>query len=252
MAWGAGKQWTPGYASPVAATVNGKRRVFGFTGGESRPSAGGLLCIDPATGKVDFTYPHRGRSYESVNASAPLILGNQVFISECYGAGGTLLDVQADGTAKEAWNSRALGTHFMTAIQKDGYLYGIDGHGPQNAPLVCVDLKTGKEMWRNEPEWEDTVKTADGPHKYRLSPGLASLILVNGRCLMLSEYGHLVWLDLNAKEYREVDRTRLFLARETWTPPALSHGLLYVCQNEKGVADDTPARIICYDLRGEK
>jgi len=251
MAWGAGKDWTPGYASPIAATVNGKRRVFVFTGGESRPSTGGLLCIDPANGSVDFTLPWRSRRYESVNASAPLVIGNQVFISECYGQGAALLDIQADGTPKEVWSTKALGTHFMTAVLKDGYLYGIDGHGPQNAPLVCIDLKTGKEMWRNEPEWEDTVKTAEGDRKFRLSPGLASLMLVDGRCLMSSEYGHLVWLDLNPKEYKELDRTRLFLARESWGMPALSRGLLYVCQNEKGV-DDSPPRLVCYDLRGEK
>lgn len=248
-AWTAGKGWTPGYASPIAATVQGKRRLFVFTGGESRPPSGGLLCIDPATGKVESTFPWRGRRYESVNASAPLVVGNQVFISECYGAGGALLDVGPDGSLKEAWASRDLGTHFMTALQKDGYLYGIDGHGPQNAPLVCLDLKTGKEMWRTEPEWEDTVKTAEGERKFRLSPGLASLLLVDGRCLLLSEYGHLVWLDLNPKEYRELDRTRLFLAQETWSPPALSRGLLYVCQNSKGV-DDSPSRLLCFDLRG--
>ena len=70
------------------------------------------------------------------------------------------------------------------------------------------------------------------------------------RCLMMSEYGHLVWLDLNPKEYRELERTRLFLARENWSMPALSRGLLYVCQNSRGF-DNTEPRLICYDLRGE-
>lgn len=139
----------------------------------------------------------------------------------------------------------------MTAVYKDGYLYGVDGHGPSNAPLVCIELKTGKEMWRAEPEWEETLKTEDGERAVRLSPGLASLMLVEGRCLMLSEYGHLVWLDLNPKGYKELERARLFLARETWGMPALSRGLLFVCQNERSV-EGTPPRLLCYDLRGEK
>src|SRR2546422_183548 len=83
-----------------------------------------------------------------------------------------------------------------------------------------------------EPEWEETVKLPGGERKVRISPGLASPILVDGRCLMLGDSGHLVWLDLNPKEYRELDRARLFLAGETWSMPALSRGLLYVCQNE--------------------
>jgi hypothetical protein len=68
---------------------------------------------------------------------------------------------------------------------------------------------------------------------------------------MLGDSGHLVWLDLNPKAYRELERARLFLAPETWSMPALSRGLLYICQNNHG-ADGTPRRLICYDLRAAR
>ena len=55
--WRAGKEWGPSYASPVPAVVHGKRRVFVFAGGESSPPTGGLLSIDPANGRVDFSFP---------------------------------------------------------------------------------------------------------------------------------------------------------------------------------------------------
>ncbi len=250
MLWGAGDEWGASYASPIPATVQGKRRVFVFAGGESQPTSGGLLCIDPTNGKIDFRHSWRARRYESVNASSPIVVGNQVYISECYGPGGVLLDILPDGTAKEVWSNRVLNTHFMTAIHKDGYLYGIDGHGPRNAPFVCIELKTGKEMWRIEPEWEETLKTAEGERKLSLSPGLASFLLVGGRCLILGNYGQLAWVDLNPKAYTELSRTSLFIAAETWSMPALSKGLLYVVQNSKG-ADNTSTRLLCYDLRGE-
>src|SRR5262249_39373019 len=48
MVWGAGNEWGPSYASPIPATIYGRRRVFVFAGGESRPSTGGVLCLDPA------------------------------------------------------------------------------------------------------------------------------------------------------------------------------------------------------------
>jgi outer membrane protein assembly factor BamB len=248
MVWGAGNEWTSGYASPIPATISGKRRVFVFTGGESWPPTGGLLCIEPIRGEVISRLPWRAKRNESVNASSPLVLGSQIYISECYGPGGTLLEMLPDGALRTVWSSHALNTHFMTAIHKNGYLYGLDGHGPQNAPLVCIDLKTGKEMWRNEPEWEETLKSNGEVRKYRLSTGLASLILVDGQCLMLTEYGRLVWLDLNPTAYRELDQVSLFLARETWSMPALSRGLLYVCQNSRG-EDDSHPRLICYDMR---
>src|SRR3954468_2275459 len=94
MVWGAGAEWGPSYASPIPATVLGQRRVFVFAGGESRPATGGLLCLDPATGAVDFAFPWRGRRVESVNASSPLVIDpDKVWISECYGKGGVLLQL---------------------------------------------------------------------------------------------------------------------------------------------------------------
>jgi len=79
---------------------------------------------------------------------------------------------------------------------------------------------------------------------------LASFLLVDDRCLVLGQYGHLAWIDLNPKGYLELDRTHLFLARQTWALPTLSKGLLYVGQNDKGV-DGSNTRLICYDLRAE-
>src|SRR5262245_31329791 len=91
-AWRAGKEWGPSYASPVPAVVHGKRRIFVFAGGESDPPTGGLMAIDPANGKVDFSFPWRSRSYESVNASCPVIFDNKVFISASYRTGAALIE----------------------------------------------------------------------------------------------------------------------------------------------------------------
>ena len=59
------------------STIHGQRRVLVFAGGESNPPTGGLLCIDPANGHVDFTVPFRSRSYESVNASCPVVFDSR-------------------------------------------------------------------------------------------------------------------------------------------------------------------------------
>ncbi|MGH9720298.1 MAG: PQQ-binding-like beta-propeller repeat protein, partial [Bryobacteraceae bacterium] len=144
MAWGAGDQWGASYSSPVSATVNGERRVFVFAGGESQPPAGGLFSINPANGAIDFAFPWRSRSYESVNAASPVIAGSQAFVSASYNTGGALLNLLPGGKHSVAWTSREIGTHFNTAIHKDGYLYAFDGRNEPDASLVCVELKTGK------------------------------------------------------------------------------------------------------------
>jgi outer membrane protein assembly factor BamB len=248
MVWGSGDQWGPSYASPIPAdTING-RRIFVFAGGESRPATGGLMVIDPKTGKEDFTFPWRGGRYESVNASSPVVADNKIYISECYGAGGICFEIQENGSYQELWRNEILNTHFMTAIQKEGYLYGVDGHGPRNAPIVCIELATGKLMWKHEPEWMAAIESPDGPQSYNLSPALASFIEVDGRCLVLGQYGHLAWIDLNPKGYKELSLAHLFMARQTWAMPALSQGLLIVGQNDEGL-DGSSTRFICYDLR---
>jgi len=252
MIWGAGEQWGPSYASPVPAVLHGKKRVLVFAGGESRIPSGGLMSIDPADGKLDFEYPWRSRTHESVNASSPLVIGDSVFISECYGRGSVLVEVKADFSPKEVWSNAAFGIHFMMPIFKDGFVYGIHGHGPLDCPLVCVDVKDGKEKWRTEPEWEEVVQTRQGPRKIKLSFARASFTQVDGRTLVLSEHGHLLWIDLNPVGYKELSRTWLFLAAETWTPPAISRGLLYVCQNSAEMITKQEPRIICYEMRESK
>lgn len=249
IVWGAGKAWGPSYATPTPATPHGQRRVLVFAGGESRPPTGGLLCIDPANGHLESEFPWRGTRRESVNASSPVVIGDRVFVSECYGSGGVLLDL-ADGACKPVWKNPTFGTHFMNAIPKDGYLYGIDGHGPEDAFFVCVRISDGSEMWRTRPMWEEIEHRGDDRRTVPMGTDRCTLIMCPGeaRCLCLGEYGHLLWLDLNPKGYRELSRTRLFAASDTWTPPALSHGLLYVCQNQPG-QNGEPLRLLCYDLR---
>lgn len=61
--------------------------------------------------------------------------------------------------------------------------------------------------------------------------------------------GHLLRLALSAKGCRELSRTWLSAAHETWTPPVVSRGLLYVCQNAREFVTGGRPRLLCYDLR---
>lgn len=248
--WGAGKEWGPSYASPVPATVHDKRRIFVFAGGESKPPTGGLMSIDPASGKVEFSFPWRSRSYESVNAASPVVVGNQVFISASYRTGGALLNILPDGGYKTAWTSPEIGTHFNTAVYKDGYLYAFDGRNEPDASLVCVELATGRVVWRETPEWEEKFTIQGTPRTERLSTYRGTLLSVDGAFLCLGELGHLLWLDLSPKGYKAVKRAWLFAARETWSAPVVSKGLLYISQHSRDFLRGTSPRLRCYDLRG--
>ena len=204
MVWGAGDEWGPSYASPVPAVIHGERRVLVFAGGESRPPTGGLLSINPSDGKVDFTFPWRSRTYESVNASTPTVIGNQVLISAAYQTGAALLDIMPDFSREVVWTNFEFDLHFTTAIHKDGYLYGFDGRNEPDAALSCIRLSDGKQMWRVEPEWKDTVDTGGRVREITMSTFRGSLMDVDGHFLAIGEWGHLLWLDLTPEGYKEL------------------------------------------------
>ncbi|MCH7873588.1 MAG: PQQ-like beta-propeller repeat protein, partial [Planctomycetes bacterium] len=248
--WTAGDKWTAGYGSPIPAVVNGKRRVFVLSGGDSNPPTGGLLSIDPASGAIDFRFPFRSSKQISVNASSPVIVDNSVFISSSYDTGGLLLTLLPNGGPQTAWTTNDLAAHFDTPTHVNGYLYGFTGMGQRDTSLVCLDLKTGKAAWTRQLEWRETLQVRGKERSLSFTPGRGSLLYVDGSFLCLGESGHLLQLDLSPKGPRVLQRAWLFNAPETWTPPVLSRGLLYITQNARGRLGKTPPRVLCDDLGG--
>jgi len=229
--------------------VHGKRRVFVFAGGESRPPSGGLMSIDPSNGRVDFSFPWRSRSYESVNASSPVAFDNKVFISASYRTGGALVQIQPNFSHRQLWATQEFALHFNTPVYKNGYLYGFDGRNESDASLACVDAASGKVVWRETPEWTESFDAGSGREPQTTGIYRGSLLAVDGHFLCLGELGHLLWMDLTPKGYREISRARLFAARDSWTLPILSRGLLYVVQNTRDFLTGASPRLRCYDLR---
>jgi len=229
--------------------IDGARRILVFAGGDSDPPTGGLLVIDPTNGRVDFEFPFRSKIYESVNASSPVIANNQVFLSSSYRTGCVALRIKVSGGYEIAWRSREFGAHFATPIVRHGFLYGINGANQDNTDLMCIDWRSGEAKWKHQPVWKDQVVREGQSQPVEHTPGLGSLLWVDGAFLMLSGHGHLVWLDLSPTGYRELARTRLFHASQTWTPPVISHGLLYVAQNKPDQVTGEPPQLRCYDVR---
>ena len=222
------------YAAPQLATIDGRRWCFVF-------ARGGLVAFNPEMGKIDFHYPWRATSLESVNASTPVVVGDEVFISETYGPGSSLLKVKP-GAHEVVWDDdrkrdKAMQTHWNTAVYHEGYLYGSSGRHPSNAELRCIDWKTGKVMWSEA----DLTR--------------CSLMYVDGHLVCLGEYGELRLLKATPEKYEVVASALLvdktaprddltgrhprLLTQPCWAAPILSHGLLYIRGNN---------RLVCLEL----
>ncbi len=245
--------WGQSYSSPIAASWHGSTRVLFFTGGKSEPSTGGLVVVDPATGQLESTFPWRARRYPSVNASSPVLCGeNQVFLSHAYidrghdQNGGVMLRCDASGKLSPVWNVPTLGCHWMTPIYHQGHLYAFSGEKERSAELVCHEATTGRQLWHQQMAWDQPGKNGE---TIPMSLYRASLLNIGSRFLCLGEWGTLCWLDLSPTGAQRAATAQLFTAQQSWTLPALSHGLLYVLQNEEDRLTGTPPRLLCYDLR---
>jgi len=222
----------------VMMPVNGEDRLLVFAGGMVKPPHGGLLLINPVDGKIDDAFSWRSENFASVNAATPVPSGpNRVFITEDYGKGGVMLEYDSEFRARIRWQSPEFGCQFQTPIYHDGIIYGFGGNG---GLMLAFDAFSGRMLW-NEAFYQTTIPW-DG-RDIPISLGHAHLIHVDGQFLCLSENGALIQMQLDASGYRLGAMARLFYAPETWAPPALSDGLLYINQSELG------SRLICYDLR---
>ena len=214
------------YASPVFARIGGREWCFVF-------ARGGLIGMKPSSGSVDFHFPWRSPKLESANASNPVVVGDEVFVSETYGPGSALLRVM-EGGYEIIWRdrsdgrSRAMQTHWNTPIYVDGYLYGSSGRHTSNAELRCIEWSTGEVKWSE--------------------PGLTrcSLLYVDDYFVVVGEGGTVHIVRANPERFERVlefsprnENGQSLLPYPAWAAPVLAHGLLYARGKD---------RLVCLDL----
>jgi outer membrane protein assembly factor BamB len=202
------------YSSPVAADIDGVRHVIFFT-------RQGIVSLDPANGHVRFRKRWRSRMEASVNAATPVVLGDCLFFTACYGTGAILVRAKKDDI-EELWsNDRSLSCHFSTPVFHEGGLYGFDGRQETGTEFRCIEAKTGKVLW-----------SKDGF-------GCGSMILADGNLIVLCEGGDLVLVECKSDKYREKARAAL-LTGPCRAHMALANGHLYARDNRK---------LVCWKLK---
>ncbi len=246
--WKADHPWQASYASPIPATLQGKPRIVVMTGGMTSPPSGGLLTIDPANGKIDGELPWRSTNFASVNAASPVVAGdNAIFITEAYTYGGALVEFGENLQPKIRWKAQRFGLQFPTPVAHEGYLYGFSGSSERGSELVCYEVSSGKQMWREDLDMQVTFQGRDLP----VLMGRASLLHVDGAFLALGEQGTLAWLDLTPQGAKILSATQLYHGPECWGAPPISNGLLYVNQNQRNYSTGQGPRLLCYDLNAQ-
>ena len=190
------------YSSPVVGEVGGHKDAVFLT-------REGLVALNPTNGAIQYSKHWRSRMDASVNAATPLVVNGQIFLTACYGTGAVLLQPKKDGL-DEVWKSNeVLSCHYGTPVYHDGYLYGFDGRQEETARLRCVELKSGKVQWTSE------------------GFGCGSMIVADGKLIILTENGDLVLAKASPDKYQELARASVLANRPCRAPIALADGKLY-------------------------
>lgn len=143
------------YAAPVEVGVGGKPQVLMVTRFQ-------CLLVDPATGKVAWSFPF-GMRGPTVNASTPVAAGDRLLVTASYGIGSVYAAFDGQ-SVKPVWDGTdTLATQYCTPIVIGTHAYCLDGRedGPPGV-LKCFEVATGKVAWQEKGFGYGTLLAADG------------------------------------------------------------------------------------------
>jgi outer membrane protein assembly factor BamB len=187
------------YASPVVATVAGKRQLLVIT---ATRAVG--LTID--SGKLIWEYPWV--TQQGINCVEPIAVGpDRVYLSSGYGHGAAVIELAPQGESfavSAVWSSNRMKNKFNGPVLFEGYIYGLD-----EGILACIDVETGAQKWKGG--------------RY----GYGQVLLASGHLVVLTEEGEVVLVRAVPGSHQEVARFPA-LSGKTWNYPAIGDGMLLV------------------------
>lgn len=199
------------HATPVVADIHGIHQCIFFT-------QTGLVAVTPADGKVLWRAPF---PFKVSTAASPVVYEDIVYCSAGYGVGAGAFKISKSGSglsAEQIWRrENECFNHWSTPVVKDGYLYGMFSFKEYGkGPLACVDIKTGKDMWKEE----------------GFGPG--QVILSGDKVIALSDKGEVVVVEAKSDKYTELKRDDV-LEGKVWSYPVLAYNHLFARSTTEGV-----------------
>jgi outer membrane protein assembly factor BamB len=210
--WQSGKS-ASGYTTGVPYKIAGQKGVVMAVCKE-------LVGLNPATGKVMWKFPWK-TSYD-INAADAIIAGDTVFISSGYNKGCALLKISG-GDVTKIWQNKNMRNQINCSVLWEGHIYGFDGQVDGSGKLTCLDLATGEKKWSQG------------------GMGTGSLMLADGKLIVLGEKGKLVIAEASPAGYKELASAKI-LTGKCWTTPVLANGRIY--------ARNTAGQLVCVDVSG--
>ena len=151
-----------GYSSPTLLAIDGMETIVSVTGTE-------VVGLRPGSGKELWRFPFE--TDFGCNTATPIVVDGGVFVSAGENHGSVLIDLGRDGdryAPQARWESLGpkslMRNEWQTSIVVGDHLYGFDNVGAAGpvTHLVCLEAKTGREVWRKTRFGKGNMVWADG------------------------------------------------------------------------------------------
>ncbi len=189
-----------GYGSAIAFQHEGHTLLATF-------DCDGLRILEAANGEqVVFA---RWDSPFGTNSTTPIVKDGMIYVSSGYGVGCGLFRLK-DSKLEMVYSNRRMRNHFNNSILLDGHVYGFDGNSNLGrvVQLKCMNFESGEVAWKQR------------------GLGCGSLMIADGKLLILGEDGTLVLAKATPEGFQELARSP-FLDGRCWTVPVLLNGRVY-------------------------
>ena len=195
-----GKGELSAYNSPLLIDHNGRRILVTMLQKY-------ILGLDPATGKLLWSYPFTNR--HDIHPNTPIYHNGSLYCFSGYGNGGVKLRLSADGSSvQKVWFNSELDNQMGGAILHNNYIYG-SGHN--NREWFCLDWNTGEAVHSSREIAAGTVIFADG------------------MLYVYSQRGELALIEPLPGSFRVVSKTSIELGSDQhWAHLVINDGVLYV------------------------
>jgi len=193
------------YASAIVVGTGNDAEFITLTGSH-------LRSVTVKSGKQRWAFPFKDALNES--STTPVKVGD-IYIASSVTAGTVAVKPTTEDVKPEVvWQDKKLTCYFSTPVLVGKHLYMVNGAATLTNPAItlrCVEAATGKIAWEKE----------------KVGKYHAALIRTGDDKLLLhDDSGNLMLLEPNAKEYKELARSKI--CGPTWAHPALADGRLYV------------------------
>jgi outer membrane protein assembly factor BamB len=197
----------------------------------------GIVGVSASDGKFLWRFD-KPSNKQGINIPTPVFHDGIIFNNSGYSSGGGAAKLSVDNgkvSAKELWFETDLTSAQAVCgfVRVGEHIYGTGlagkgGMGGGGTGLLCVELKTGKILWKN---------TSVGDQ--------GSLCFADGMFYVRGQNGRVLLVEANPMAYKEHGKFTQAKTgkRPTWPYPVVANGCLYL--RDLGT-------MVCYDIRDSK